>query len=136
MATLSYLIDKAVLARLEERRFGDLSARPLVRLHDPTGIACWLITAADGDRLYGLGDLGLGAPEPIVVGHAFLSALVGPSGGRLRRDRRFDRRWTLGVWARVAARTGSIVAAEIELARAGEALALSRCAASMPRAGE
>ena len=127
--SIDYLIPPGIQARLSAQAFGDLSVRPLVKLFDPTGIACWLVGAMDGDRLFVVGDLGLGEPEPTVVSHGFLSALVGPTGKRLCCNRQFDRRWSLDTWTRVSRRTGSIVAAEIELARAGEALALSRCSA-------
>ncbi len=127
--SIHYLITPTIRIRLAAQEFGDLSVRPLVKLFDPIGIACWLLGAMDGDRLFVVGDLGLDEAEPTVVSHAFLSALVGPTGKRLRCNRQFDRRWTMDTWARVARRTGSIVAAEVELARAGETLALSRCSA-------
>lgn len=127
--SIQYLIPPGIQTRMAAQPFGDLSVRPLVKLFDPTGIACWLVGAVDGDRLFVVGDLGLGEPEPTVVSHAFLSTLVGPTGKRLRCNRQFDRRWTMDTWVRVARRTGSIVAAEVELAKAGEALALSRSAA-------
>ena len=50
--------------------------KPVVRLFHPMGAATWLLTDIDedGDRAFGLCDLGLGFPE---IGYVSLAELVG-----------------------------------------------------------
>ncbi len=93
---------------------------PVVKLHAPWGVACWLITELmdDGDTLFGLCDLGLGCPELGYVSWAELEALRGALGLGIRRDERFAPTRPLSVYAGAARLWGRIVEDEVLLADA------------------
>ena len=87
---------------------------PLLKLFNPVGAGCWLITEmdADGDRLFGLCDLDMGFPE---LGYVSLSEITGvrlPLGLSIERDLFFHGRVPLSRWASLARRAGSIRDAE------------------------
>src|SRR6266700_8146669 len=66
--------------------------RPVVKLFTPDANATWLLTEldpADPDLALGLCDLGLGSPERGYVRLSELSALRGPLGLSVERDRYF-----------------------------------------------
>lgn len=85
---------------------------PVLKLYLPDGAAIWLISEADpddADRVYGLFDLGLGFPE---LGYASLreiTALRGPLGLAVERDKHFVSEKPLSVHAAEARSAGRIV---------------------------
>lgn len=93
---------------------------PVVKFFNPCGAATWLATELydDGDTLFGLADLGFGCPELGVFSLAEIAGVRLPFGLGIERDEDFASAWPLSVWAATARRTGSIIAAEIELRRA------------------
>ena len=99
----------------------DQNHPPVVRFFNPCGAATWLFSELDpedGDTLFGLCDLGFGAPE---LGYARLSEL---SAVRLRfglgieRDLYFTPSHALSVYAKAARAAGRIVEFGPELAAA------------------
>jgi hypothetical protein len=83
---------------------------PVVKLYTPDAGAVWLLTEldVDGDRAYGLCDVGLGSPE---LGHVRLSdlaAMRGPHGLAVAVDAGFVARQPLSAYAEEARRDGSI----------------------------
>ncbi len=98
---------------------------PVVKLFAPTGAACWLFTELDedGDRLFGLCDLGFGSPEP---GYASLSEIERvrlPLGLRIERDLYFEAAHPLSVYAEAARMRGHITEQCDHLASAAQSLA-------------
>ncbi len=87
---------------------------PPLKLFNPVGPGCWLITEimADGDTLFGLCDLDQGFPELGYVSLDEIEAVALPHGFRIERDPHFVGRVPLSMWARLAHRLGSIFAAE------------------------
>ena len=87
---------------------------PLLKLFNPVGAGCWLITEmdADGDRLFGLCDLDMGFPELGYVSLAEITSVRLPLGLTIERDLHFEGRVPLSRWAKVARQAGSIRAAE------------------------
>ncbi|WP_322514714.1 DUF2958 domain-containing protein [Rhodopseudomonas palustris] len=84
---------------------------PAVKLFTPDGSATWLISEVDPDdpdRLFGLCDLGLGSPELGYVSLAELTALRGPLGLPVERDRHFVPNKSLTAYARDARTKGFI----------------------------
>lgn len=98
---------------------------PVVKFFSPVGAATWLASELDddGDTLFGLADLGFGCPELGAFSLAEIAALRLPFGLTIERDLFFASDAPLSVWADVARRTGSIVAAEATLARRPRAMA-------------
>ena len=100
----SKLLDNgAATARGEEH-----DPRPVVKLFTPDANATWLLTEldpTDPDLAFGLCDLGLGSPELGYVRLSELSALRGPLGLCVERDRYFvaDRPLSAYVFAALAA---------------------------------
>ena len=98
------------LAR-REAGMPELDFRPVVKLFSPVGAATWLLTeldAEDGDRAFGLCDLGFGCPE---LGYVLLSELAsvrGPLGIGIERDRTFEATQTISAYAAEARRVGAI----------------------------
>ena len=92
---------------------------PLLKLFNPVGAGCWLITEmdADGDRLFGLCDLDMGFPELGYVCLSEITAVRLPGGLTIERDAHFKGRLPLSVWADLARDHGSIRAAEAYVAR-------------------
>jgi len=85
---------------------------PVVKLFTPDAGATWLLTEIDpddGDRAFGLCDLGLGFPE---LGYvlAELTAVRGPLRLPIERDLHFLGDKPISVYARQARMAGRIVA--------------------------
>jgi hypothetical protein len=87
---------------------------PLVKLFNPVGAATWLLTEMDdtGDRLFGLGDLGLGFPELGYFSLAELQSVRLPFGLWIEREASFRTSHPISVWAQHARTAGSISEAE------------------------
>ena len=87
---------------------------PLLKLFNPVGAGCWLITEmdADGDRLFGLCDLDMGFPELGYVSLAEITSVRLPLGLTIERDLHFEGRVPLSRWAKMTRQAGSIRAAE------------------------
>lgn len=86
---------------------------PVAKIFAPDGAATWLISETDPDdpdRLFGLCDLGLGFPELGYVSMAELSALKGPLGLPVERDRHFVADRPLSAYAEEARVRGRIIA--------------------------
>jgi hypothetical protein len=86
---------------------------PVVKLFTPDANATWLISEVDpddADRLFGLCDLGLGYPELGYVSLAELSALRGPLGLPVERDKHFIPKRPLSIYADEARAKGRIIA--------------------------
>jgi hypothetical protein len=86
--------------------------KPLVKFFVPWGAGTWLFSEldADGDTLFGLCDLGMNSPE---LGYASLeeiTAVNGPLGLKIERDRYFRAEKTLSEYADEAREKGRIVA--------------------------
>lgn len=84
---------------------------PVLKLFNPTGAATWLFTELDedGDRLFGLCDLGMGEPE---MGYASLSEIASIKtrfGLGIERDLHFKAKGTLSQYAKAAHRAQHIV---------------------------
>lgn len=112
------LITKPIRAALI--RNGALSAagadtahlKPVLKVFTPWAGATWLITEmdADGDRMFGLADLGLGMPELGYASLQELQSLTGPAGLKVERDRHFEATMTLAEYAEAARAAGRIAA--------------------------
>lgn len=90
---------------------------PVLKLFNPVGPATWLAPelAENGDRLFGLADLGFGCPE---LGYFSLSEIASvrlPFGLGIERDADFRTPFALSVWAEQARRSGSILQAQAAL---------------------
>ncbi|WP_038384398.1 DUF2958 domain-containing protein [Bradyrhizobium elkanii] len=82
---------------------------PVVKLFTPDGVATWLISKCDPDRLFGLYDLGLGFPE---LGYASLTEIAvvkGRLGLPVERDLHFVADKPLSAYAEEARVSGRIV---------------------------
>ena len=85
--------------------------RPVVKLFTPDANGTWLLTEldpADPDLAFGLCDLGLGSPELGYVRLSELSALRGPFGLSVERDRYFTACRSLSAYANDAQAAGAI----------------------------
>lgn len=94
------------------RQTGDGSdLKPVVKFFNPTGGGTWLITEIDedGDRLFGLCDLGHGSPELGYVSLSELSQVQGRFGLGIERDMHFKATKTIAEYADEARRKGRIV---------------------------
>ncbi len=90
---------------------------PVVKFFNPVGAATWLFSELDedGDTLFGLCDLGFGCPE---MGSASLSEIAAvslPFGLSIERDRCFEGRFPLTIYADAARLGGSITEDEARL---------------------
>ncbi|WP_442894178.1 DUF2958 domain-containing protein [Bradyrhizobium sp. AZCC 1721] len=86
---------------------------PVVKLFTPDAGATWLISEVDPDdpdRLFGLCDLGLGYPELGYLSLAEITAVKGPLGLPIERDRTFVADKPLSAYAEEARTNGRIVA--------------------------
>jgi Protein of unknown function (DUF2958) len=85
--------------------------RPVVKLFTPDANATWLLTEldpADPDVAFGLCDLGLGSPELGYVRLSNLTALRGPLGLSIERDRYFGADRPLSAYVGEAHAAGAI----------------------------
>ncbi len=85
----------------------------MVKLFTPDAGATWLLTEIDpedGDRAFGLCDLGLGFPELGYVSLAELTIVRGPLQLAIERDLHFLSDKPISVYAREARMAGRIVA--------------------------
>ena len=84
--------------------------KPVVKLFTPDANATWLFSEleSDGDTLFGLCDLGLGAPELGYASLTEISCLRGRFGLLVERDRHFRASKTLSEYADDADRHGAI----------------------------
>lgn len=104
--------------RTHLRRNADQSAikeidhRPVVKFFTPDAQATWLFTelAPDNDTLFGLCDVGHGAPEIGYASLAEIQSLRGPMRLLVERDRHFQATKPLSEYADEARRCGRIVA--------------------------
>lgn len=103
------------IARGEKLRLGveRYDPVPILRLFNPIGAATWLATEIDEDGvLFGIADLGFGSPELGYFSLEELQSVRLPFGLSIERDRFFVGCHSLSVYARAAARTGSLLEAE------------------------
>lgn len=85
---------------------------PVVKLFTPDAGATWLITESDpddADRLFGLCDLGFGAPELGYVSLAEILTVRGQLGLPVERDMHFVATMTLSAYADAAHLAGRVV---------------------------
>lgn len=100
----------------------DYQAWPVVKLFDPAGAGTWLISEMDPeceDYLFGLADLGMDCAE---LGTILLSELVDAPrmfGLGIERDRFFEAKYPLIVYARAGWAARRIVERGPELERLG-----------------
>ena len=90
----------------------DQNHRPVVKFFDPCGAATWLFTELDpedGDRLFGLADLGHGTPELGYSSLAELNSVRCAFGLEIERDLYFEPKYPLSVYAEAAHAAGRIV---------------------------
>lgn len=97
---------------------------PVVKLFVPWGAATWIITEMmeDGDTLFGLCDLGFGAPELGYVSLAEIESIDGPFGLRIERDLYFRPRFPLSVYADAARLATGITESELLLRQTAKRL--------------
>ena len=106
---------------------------PVVKYFDPCGAATWIITelmAAEGegakpDILFGLCNLGMGAPELGYVSLSELRSVTGRLGLGIERDLYFRARYPLSVYAHAAHRRGWIVESDALLAQSAAILGIA-----------
>ena len=85
--------------------------KPVVKLFTPDSAGTWLIGSADPqdpDLLFGLCDLGFGAPELGFVRLTEIESVRGQLGLPAERDLYFEAKLTLGEYAKVAWEAGRI----------------------------
>ena len=89
----------------------EFNPRPVVKLFHPLGGSTWLLTELDqdGDRLYGLCDLGMGEPELGYVSLRELESVV-VRGLGIERDLHFTAARSLAGYASIARAERRIVA--------------------------
>ena len=97
----------------ERRSHGqhEIDFLPVVKLFTPDAGATWLLTEIDPDDqdiAFGLCDLGLGCAELGSVSVSEIVALRGRFGLPVERDRHFEAKGPLSVYAAEAYRTGGI----------------------------
>ena len=86
---------------------------PVVRFFNPVGAATWLAAEMDEDGiLFGLADLGFGCPELGSFSLHELQSIRLPLGLGIERDLSFVGQYPLSVYARAAARAGSLLEGE------------------------
>ena len=111
MALLNNAQRTQMLSNGEMRARGAaLDPLPVVKLYTPDAGAVWLLTAldADGDRAFGLCDVGLGSPALDDVSLAALETMRGPRGMRVVADPHFAPSQTLSAYFAAAVVDGSI----------------------------
>ncbi len=106
---------------------------PIVKFFDPCGAATWIITEmmppeegmAEPDILFGLCDLGFGAPELGYVSLTELESVRGRLGLGIERDLHFEACFPLSVYAHAARSRGRVVETDSALIEAARALSLA-----------
>ena len=106
------LLTKALRERLirNGRQRGRDHSPPL-KLFNPCGSATWLFSELDedGDRLFGLADLGFGTPELGYSSLAEIAAIRVRFGLGIERDRHFRPKYALSIYTQAARDAGRIV---------------------------
>jgi Protein of unknown function (DUF2958) len=90
----------------------DIDPAPVVRLFTPDAHATWLLTELDpedGDRAFGLCDVGIGMPKLGNVRISDLASIVGPLKLPVERDLYFVAQHRLSDYALLARINGSII---------------------------
>jgi hypothetical protein len=107
---------------LANGRLSGFDHLPVVKLFNPVGIGTWLATelAEDGDRLFGLTQLG-DAPELGSFSLEELATLKLPFSMHIERDVFFTGTFPISAYAEAAPETGSITAAIRILSNAARA---------------
>lgn len=96
---------------------------PVVKLFTPDAGATWLISEIDPnhpDIAFGLCDLGQGFPELGCVSIGELESVRGVFGLPVERDKWFEGKYPLSVYAEAASANGRITTSEATLKRAAE----------------
>ena len=91
---------------------------PVVKLFTPDAQCTWLLTDIDPenhDTAFGLCDLGLGFPELAYVSLSELSAIRGGLGLPIERDRHFEAKYPMSVYANAARAAQRIVTHDAKL---------------------
>lgn len=83
---------------------------PVVKLYTPGADATWVLTAldADGDRAYGLIDMGTGFPELGEVSLSMLAGIKGPGGLPVVVEANYKPRKRLSAYVADALRDGMV----------------------------
>ena len=90
----------------------DRDHRPVVKFFDPGGAGTWLFAGLDpedGDTLFGLADLGFGAPELGYTSLAEIASVRGRFGLGIERDLYFEPKHSLSIYAEAAREAGRVV---------------------------
>ena len=128
MKLLTKTLRERLLANAAKRN-GD--HRPVVKFFNPCGAGTWLFTELDPDdedTLFGLGDVGVGAPELGHTSFAELASVRLPFGLGIERDLSFEPRHPLTVYAEAARAAGRIVESGPELEQPRFPVSVRRCA--------
>jgi len=108
------LITKEIMNKLESNSRMEIRSqcKPWLKLFNPAGGGTWLISEIedDGDRMFGLCDLGVGYPELGYVSLQELKSLSLPFGLTIERDKFFEPTKTLDEYAKEANENQRIVA--------------------------
>ena len=120
---------KLLTKRLRERLLRNGKNRgqdhpPPLKLFNPCGSATWLFSELDedGDRLFGLADLGFGTPELGYSSLAEIAAIRVRFGLGIERDLHFLPKHPLSIYTQAARDAGRIVEYGPELEAAAERL--------------
>jgi len=111
MKLLTNLLMAQLIRNGETSREREVDHQPVVKLFTPDANATWLLTEVDpedGDRAFGLCDLGLGCPELGYVSLSELEGLRGPMGLKVERDLHFTASKTLADYATEARSSGRL----------------------------
>lgn len=96
----------------EAKAVKNFDPRPVLKLFAPWSNMTWLISEMspdDNNVLFGLADLGNGAPEVGVILLSDLSSMEGPGGLNVEADRLFTPTATLNQYASEASLAGKII---------------------------
>ena len=98
------LITKEIMGKPKSNPMDDPDNKPWLKLFNPAGSGTWLISEIedDGDRMFGLCDLGVGHPELGYVSLQELKSLSLPFGLTIERDKFFEPKKTLDEYAQEA----------------------------------
>lgn len=111
---MTFLTDhqrEQMLANGVARARGDnFDPYPIIKLYTPGADATWVLTGldADGDRAYGLIDVGTGFPELGEVSLSMLAGIKGPGGLPVAVEANFKPRKTLSAYVADAQRDGMV----------------------------